>query len=382
MIAVFEILFWFSLFVVLYSYTIYPFLLFLFARRCNKPVRRDENFFPEIGVLVPVYNEERVIRKKIENLLSLDYPESKLSVWIGSDCSTDGTEKEVRSFNDPRIHFWVASERGGKTGVLNKLAPQIDADIILFTDANTMHNSNCLRMIARNFADETIGGVAGHIEHVQTGEEEFGEKLYRRFESRQKILEGMLHSTISAFGGFYAIRKKLFHPIPPNSYSNDDVLIPMNVVRQGYRVIYDPEALSEEDTTGNVAKEFTRRVRIGAGDFQAFFWLVHFLNPRYGWPWFCFVSHKVTRWFSPLFIMTLMLSCGFLFWQGEKVIYKMIFTTGSIFISAGLLYKLLPLRITRHVYYFMTMNLALLMGLFQYLRGIKSAAWSSTERQG
>ena len=174
MIAVFEILFWFSLFVVLYSYTIYPFLLFLFARRCNKPVRRDENFFPEIGVLVPVYNEERVIRKKIENLLSLDYPESKLSVWIGSDCSTDGTEKEVRSFNDPRIHFWVASERGGKTGVLNKLAPQIDADIILFTDANTMHNSNCLRMIARNFADETIGGVAGHIEHVQTGRRSSG----------------------------------------------------------------------------------------------------------------------------------------------------------------------------------------------------------------
>jgi cellulose synthase/poly-beta-1,6-N-acetylglucosamine synthase-like glycosyltransferase len=111
----------------------------------------------------------------------------------------------------------------------------------------------------------------------------------------------------------------------------------MNVVRQGYRVIYDPEALSEEDTTGNVAKEFTRRVRIGAGNFQAFFWLLHFLNPRYGWPWFCFVSHKVTRWFSPLFILALMLSCGFLFWQGEKAIYKMIFATGSIFLSAGLL---------------------------------------------
>jgi len=380
MTAVFEYLFWCSLFVFLYSYTLYPCLLYIFARKFKKPVSRNEDYFPSIGVLVPVYNEERVIRKKIENILSLDYPQSKLSIWVGSDCSTDGTEREVKSFNDPRIHFWAASQRGGKTGVLNKLAPQIEADVVVFTDANTMHRNNCLKMIARNFADETVGGVAGHIEHVASGDEEFGENLYRHFESRQKVMEGMLHSTISAFGGFYSIRKKLFVPIPPNSYSNDDVLIPMNVVRQGFRMIYDPEAVSDEDMTGSVGKEFSRRVRIGAGNFQAFFWLLHFLNPRYGWPFFCFLSHKVSRWFSPLFILTMVISCGFLFWYGNDVIYKMIFATGSIFVVAGLFFKVLPLRITRHVYYFMVMNFALILGFFRYLGGIKSAAWSRTDR--
>ncbi|NLG16617.1 MAG: hypothetical protein GX556_04725, partial [Fibrobacter sp.] len=102
--------------------------------------------------------------------------------------------------------------------------------------------------------------------------------------------------------------------------------------------------------------------------------------PRYGWPFFCFLSHKVSRWFSPLFILTMVISCGFLFWYGNDVIYKMIFATGSIFVVAGLFFKVLPLRITRHVYYFMVMNFALILGFFRYLGGIKSAAWSRTDR--
>ena len=379
-VPVLEIVFWFSIFFVIYSYTVYPLLLFLFARSFSNPIVKNESYRPSVGVLVPVHNEERVIKKKIENLLSLHYPSDKLSIWIGSDCSTDRTEELVREFSDTRIHFWKAPERGGKTGVLNRLAPRIDAEILLFTDANTMHHADCLNAIVRNFADQRVGGVAGHIEHALSGDEEFGESMYRKFESRQKFFEGSLHSTISAFGGFYSIRKNLFRPIPPNAYSNDDVLIPMSVINQGYRIVYEPEATSVEDMTGNVKKEFKRRVRIGAGNFQAFFWLLHFLNPIYGWSWFCFVSHKVTRWFSPLFIISAAISGGLLFWFSNAVVYQMIFATGSVFVAAGILSRLIPIRITRHIYYFLLMNLALTMGFFRYLGGIKSAAWSRTDR--
>ena len=375
-----EILFWVSLFIVFYSYTFYPLLLVVFSRKFRRPVLQDDTYKPAIGVLVPVHNEDKVIRKKIENILSIDYPSEKLSIWVGSDCSTDRTEEIVREFKDPRIHLWIAPERGGKTGVLNGLGPLIDAELILFTDANTMHHKSCLNAISRNFADPTIGGVAGHIEHSVLEQEEFGEGLYRMFESKQKRFEGMLHSTISAFGGFYVIRKDMFKPIPANAYSNDDVLIPMSIIRQGYRVIYEPEALSEEDITGNVSKEFSRRIRIGAGNFQAFFWLLHFLNPRFGWPWFCYVSHKVTRWFSPLFILSVVISCSVLFWAGENVIYRMIFATGAIFVVTGILFKLIPLRITRHSYYFLAMNLALALGFIRFVMGIKSAVWSRTDR--
>ncbi|MBN1577896.1 MAG: hypothetical protein JW913_15155, partial [Chitinispirillaceae bacterium] len=206
--------------------------------------------------------------------------------------------------------------------------------------------------------------------------------IYRAFESKQKFYEGTLHSTISAFGGFYAIRKSAFRPIPANSYSNDDVLIPMNVIRQGLRMIFEPEAISEEEMTGNVKSEFDRRIRIGAGNFQAFFWLLDFINPSRGWPSFCLVSHKFSRWFSPLFLLAAMVSCGVLFFKSDIDLYRMLFASGMMIAMTGILHKFIPLRITRHVFYFLVMNTALVLGFFRFLSGIKSAAWSRTERSG
>lgn len=384
LLIILKIVFWFSLFFLFYSYILYPISIFLFASVFKNPINKDDDFLPTVGVLVPVHNEEAVIRKKIENIFSINYPPDKLSIWIGSDCSTDATERIISEMNNPRIHLWVAQVRGGKTGIINNLVPIIEADIIMLTDANTMHRPDCLKAIVRNFADERVGVVAGHINHIKCkskeDEETSGENIYRFFESRQKILEGQLHSTISAFGGFYAIRKKTFKPLPPNSYSNDDVLIPMYCIRQGYRVIYEPDAVSEEDFTGNVHSEFSRRIRIGAGNFQAFFWLLDFLNPALGWPFFCYFSHKVTRWFSPLFIITIICSCGMLFYLDTHTIYKVIFSTGSILFLASLFYKIIPLPMTKHTYYFLAMNLALILGLFRYFGGIKTAAWCRTER--
>lgn len=374
--------FWLSVCAIIYSYSLYPLFLIMFSRLFGRPVKKDSSFTPTVGVLIPVHNEEAVIRKKIDNILSLNYPEDKLSIWIGSDLSTDRTEEFVKEYNNPRIHLWRSSARAGKTGILNNLAPQIDAEIILFTDANTMHQKDCLGAIVSNFADPSVGGVAGHIEHILNSEhdDQFGESIYRKFESKQKYMEGMLHSTISAFGGFYAIRKSLFKPIPPNSYSNDDVLIPMSIIRQKFRVIYEPLAKSVEDNTGNITSEFHRRIRIGAGNFQAFSWLIDFLNPFRGWPFFCFLSHKVSRWFSPFFFVTAAVSCLMLSVSGQEAVYRMLFAAGSIFLITGLLYKVIALRITRHIYYFLLMNIALILGFFRFLCGIKSAAWSRTER--
>jgi cellulose synthase/poly-beta-1,6-N-acetylglucosamine synthase-like glycosyltransferase len=383
-VKILEAVFWFCMLGILYSYIIYPLSIMVFARLFKKPILKDDSYQPTVGVLVPAYNEEDVILKKIDNILAIDYPSDKLSIWIGSDCSSDSTERLVRDLNNPRVHLWVAQKRGGKTGIVNNLAPLIDAEIILMTDANTMHQPECINAMVRNFADERVGVVAGHIEHVTShikNEEELGgEGLYRVFESRQKILEGQLHSTISAFGGFYALRKKCFRPIPPNSYSNDDVLIPMNAIRQGYRVIYEPDAVSEEDFTGNVISEFSRRIRIGAGNYQAFFWLLDFLNPLRGWPAYCFFSHKVTRWFSPFFLIGIILSCAFLFYFDAHALYKAFFTVGAILVLASFFYKVIPISLTRHIFYFLAMNLALIRGFFRYVGGIKSAAWTRTER--
>ena len=381
MLFLFKVVFWLSLGVIVYSYLIYPCFLIIFARLFGRPVNRGgDDYLPHIGVLVPAYNEEKVIRRKIESILSMDYPSDKISIWVGSDCSDDATDEIVKGMSDPRIHFWRSERRGGKTGIINGLAPQIPSEIIMFTDANTMHHKDCLRVMVKHFADPRVGGVAGHIEHKASVENENAETVYRSFESRQKFLEGRLHSSISAFGGFYAIRGELFRPIPQNAYSNDDVLIPMNVIRQGYRIIYDLDSVSEEDMTDKVSSEFQRRVRIGAGNFQSFFWLLDFFNPLRGWPWFCYISHKVTRWFSPFFILLCLISCLGIVTLGGSQMYKFLLSCGIIFSISGLLYHQVPLRINRHIFYFFAMNLALLLGAARFTSGIKSAVWKRTER--
>jgi cellulose synthase/poly-beta-1,6-N-acetylglucosamine synthase-like glycosyltransferase len=373
-------LFWLSLFLLVYSYALYPVLLSFFARMFGRPARTDEAFFPSVGVVVPVYNEEAVVRQKVENILAMDYPAGKLGVWVGSDCSTDATHGIVKGMSNPRVHLWIADNRGGKTEVINRLAPQVDAEVLLFTDANTMHRPDSLKKMVRWYADPAVGGVGGHIDHVHA-RREIEEVLYRSFESRQKGLESRLHSTISAFGGFYSVRRELFVPIQYNAYSNDDVLIPMNVIRRGYRMIFDAGALSEEETTENIRHEFSRRVRIGAGNFQAFFWLLDFLNPLKGWPWFCYVSHKVTRWFSPFFILLAIVSGFLLVCAHGPLVYHGLFYAGCAAIAFALSYLVFPMPFVRPLYYFISMNAALFVGLFRFLGGIRSAAWSRTERK-
>jgi hypothetical protein len=170
-------------------------------------------------------------------------------------------------------------------------------------------------------------------------------------------------------------------PFHPHTYSNDDVLMPMNIIRQGYRMLFDYDAVSCEKMSRQVGKEFKRRIRIGAGNFQAFFWLLDFLNPAYGWPWFCFVSHKVSRWFSPFFMAGAALACGLLALSTASVLYKTLFIAGALFIGSGLLYKAVPLGFPRKVFYFLAMNAALIAGFFRFLGGIRSAVWSRTEHQ-
>jgi cellulose synthase/poly-beta-1,6-N-acetylglucosamine synthase-like glycosyltransferase len=351
----------------------------MLARLFGKPALTDSTALPLVNVVVPVYNEQAVIRQKIENLLGLDYPPEKLMIWVGSDCSTDGTHDIVRGLNNPRVNLWVADVRGGKTEVINKIAPTLAADVLLFTDANTMHRRESLKNMVRYYADPAVGGVGGHIEH-RYHNKELEEVLYRSFESRQKRFESSLHSTISAFGGFYSVRKEVFTPIQHNAYSNDDVLIPMNVIRRGYRMIFAADAVSEEDTTENVRHEFSRRTRIGAGNFQAFFWLLDFLSPLRGWPWFCYVSHKVTRWFSPMFIVLALLSSLLLTVLCGPALYAVMFLCGLSIVAVAFSYRVVPLPFVRPLYYFISMNTALFFGFFRYLGGIKTAAWSRTER--
>jgi cellulose synthase/poly-beta-1,6-N-acetylglucosamine synthase-like glycosyltransferase len=375
-------IFWLSVLEVAYTYTLYPALLRLFSRLFGRTPAPSGGDLPSVAVVMPVYNEEKIIADKLRNIFAVNYPPEKLSVWIGSDRSDDRTEEIVRSYNDPRVHLWVAPERCGKARILNALVPRVEAEMLVFTDADIMLEPESIRLLARHFADPAVGGVGGRATLLQTETLENPEEVaYLAFEAAQKKMESALHSTISAFGSFYAIRKNLFVPFHPHTYSNDDVLMPMNIIRQGRRMLFEYEAVSREKMANRVGKVFKRRIRIGAGNFQAFFWLLDFLNPKYGWPWFCYVSHKVSRWFSPLFIACAAMTCGLLAFGSATILYKILFAAGTLFIVSGLLYRIVPLKFPRTIFYFLAMNAALALGFVRFLGGIRSAVWSRTERQ-
>jgi cellulose synthase/poly-beta-1,6-N-acetylglucosamine synthase-like glycosyltransferase len=380
--VVLQILFWGSIAFVAYSYILYPLLLRILAPLFGTDVKHGPQELPTLAVLVPAYNEEAVIGRKIANILASNYPAERISVWVGSDCSSDGTNAIVQNYGDPRVHLWIAPQRSGKSGIVNALAQKIahHAEVIIFTDANTMHASDAFLHLVRPFCDARVGGAAGHIDHLSTSSPEIEERLYRSFESGQKRFESRLHSTISAYGGFYAVRSAIFEPIPANAYSNDDVLIPMGVIRKGYRMVFVPQARSSEDMTEDLSSEFRRRVRIGAGNFQAFFWLLDFLNPLRGWPAFCYFSHKVTRWFSPLFLLSALLAAFALSVMEGYLFYSLIVCAIACLVLLGVLAKAFRFRQGMVVYYFLVMNVALILGFFKFLRGIRSAAWDRTQR--
>jgi cellulose synthase/poly-beta-1,6-N-acetylglucosamine synthase-like glycosyltransferase len=378
--TILKIIFWISFFCIVYSYVIYPVLLRVLSVLFKSPVRLDPGHEPTIAILIPAYNEEKVIGEKLANLRQLDYPAQKLTIWVGSDCSTDHTHKIVNACADPRVRLWIAPHRMGKTEVLNRLISMTDAEIVLFTDADIIIKENSLRSIVRHFADPKVGGVAGNTIHAPHQADKKEEQMYRSFEADQKHRESMLHSTISAFGSFYAIRRELFKHFPPNTYSNDDVLMPMHIIRQGRRMIFDPDAVSWEKSSGRIRHEFQRRIRIGAGNFQAFFWLLDFLNPLRGWPWFCYVSHKVSRWFSPFCIVAALALGAILAALHTGTVYALFFWGTMAVVAFGVLYPFLRIRPVRFVFYFLSMNTALIIGFFRYMGGIRSAAWSRAER--
>jgi poly-beta-1,6-N-acetyl-D-glucosamine synthase len=373
-------IFWLAILEVAYSYAFYPLLLRLLSKRFGRSPASDDAFTPNVAIVMPVYNEEKVIGEKLASIFAIDYPAEKLSVWIGSDRSTDRTEEIVRSFGDRRVHLWTAAERSGKALILNRLVPQVDADVLVFTDADIMLDAKSIRALSRHFADPQVGGVGGVTLQQSDAPGRSEESAYRNFETAQKKMESLLHSTISAFGSFYAIRKNLFVNYHPHTYSNDDVMMPMNIIRQGYRMFFEESAVSYENASKNMGTEFRRRVRIGAGNFQAFFWLLDFLDPRKGWPWFCYVSHKVSRWFSPMFLCIAAVSCGIAALAGSESIYRLLFASGTLLVVSGLLHKIIPLPLTRQLYYFLAMNAAIIFGFFRFLSGIRSATWSRTER--
>lgn len=305
-----KFIFWISAGVIFYVYAGYPLVLWSMQFLFRLPIRK-EPITPSVSLLVPAYNEAGAIAAKIRNALALDYPPQQLEIVVASDGSTDQTAPIVRSLilheGQGRVRLLEFSENRGKLAVLNDSVPQLGGDIVAFSDATSMLAKDSLQHLIANFADPRVGAVSGVYQVVNQGRAGLGaqEGLYWKYETFLKIHEARIGGLTGAHGSLYAIPKSLY-PFPPLGTINDDFVIPSSVLRQGFRIAYETQAVSWEE-----AKEmegFGRRVRIVAGNVEQLHEAKDLLWPPRPLALFCFLSHKAGRLLVPAALIALLVS--------------------------------------------------------------------------
>ena len=389
-----RVMFWISAGLLLYTYCGYPMLLialgslrqirsdlrFGLARRTRR-ASRDLAEWPRVSLVFAAHNEETVIGQKMRNCARLDYPADLLEILVGCDGCTDATAALASLEAPPNTSIHTFADRAGKPAVLNKLLPRAQGDIVVFCDANTELEPDAIRALVRHFRRPEIGCVCGELRLRARDGQASGEQIYWRFETLLKFLESRLNMLVGANGAVFAIRRSLFVPVPADGIV-EDFLIAMNVRAASYRVIYEPEAIAWEEVAPSTRHEFKRRVRIGAGNFHALRHTWRMLHPKAGAVALAFWSHKVCRWLVPLFMALAELSAVIL---SSEPLYGLAAALGALLVLLGLLGHRLDLRARYWApasipYYFLSMNLALLLGLVAFGRGTQSIVWTPTAR--
>ena len=301
--------FWVSLVLLLYVYIGYPVIAVVRARLSAQPRLRIP-IEPTVSIVVIAHNEAGRIGGRIENLLALDYPRHKVEIVIGSDGSTDDTVERARRYERSGVSVRAFQQHRGKPALVNALVPLVRGEIVVFADARQRFEPQTIRQLVANFADPRVGAASGELV-VEAGDGTapagHGAALYWRYEKAIRSAEGHVDSTVGATGAIYAIRRALFEPIPEDTLL-DDVLIPLRVVRRGYRVVFEPEARAYDGASSTALQEFVRKTRTIAGTFQLMAREGWLLNPVQNRLWFETISHKLLRVALPMFHVSVLAS--------------------------------------------------------------------------
>lgn len=296
--------FWLCLALMLLAYPGYPLLLWLLSRFVSRPVKNGDSL-PSLTLLIPAYNEAEILAAKLDNALASDYPRDLQQIIVISDASTDATDEIARSYGDRGVELIVNPQRRGKTFGLNRAVRNARGEILVFTDADAFFEPDTLRRLVRGFADQTVGLVTGSTRYFSSGEAGqvvLSMGLYTRLEQLLKRLESGIASCVGADGAIFALRKNLYRPL--DSSDINDLVIPLQALRQGKRVIYDPAVYCREEHQSGLGDEFERQVRISNRTARALLTNLDLLNPfgygHFAWMLLC---HKWLRFLFPMLLL-------------------------------------------------------------------------------
>jgi cellulose synthase/poly-beta-1,6-N-acetylglucosamine synthase-like glycosyltransferase len=387
-----KFLFWFSFFIVFYSYFGYGVLIYFLVRLKRRFAKTkklpDQTLFePEVSLIISAYNEADFIEKKIQNSLDLDYPPEKLKIIVITDGSDDGTMDIIRRFT--RVQLLHQPERRGKVAAMNRSMQFVRTPYVIFCDANTLLNRACVRETVKHYADPRVGGVAGEKKIMSLDKDKAagaGEGLYWKYESLLKKLDSEFYSVVGAAGELFSVRTDLFHEAAENTIIEDFVQS-LQICMDGYVIRYEPMSYAIETASASMKEEQKRKIRISAGAFQAMIILKGLFNVfKYPVLSFQFISHRILRWtLCPLCLFVIFISNTALVYSGAGSLYQAVLLMQVVFYllaGTGWLFASRDIRIKAFYvpYYFLFMNLSVFLGFYRFLRKRQTSVWEKAAR--
>ncbi|MFO7891897.1 MAG: glycosyltransferase family 2 protein [bacterium] len=368
-----------SLLLIIYIYIAYPLILFiLYKLKKNKLLNKMDNYEPLVSIIIPARNEEKIIRKKIENTLQLNYSREKTEIIIISDNSTDNTNKIVQEYKSQGVKLITLQKHMGKTTAQNIAVEKSTGNILIFSDANALYIQDAVKHLVKHFYDKNVGCVSGELWYKNLDNNIVGKKenLYWSYEKLIKKFENRVFTILGANGSIYAVRKSDYVYLLNTDIS--DFIEPLKIAENGKKVIYEKKAISFEAASNIFKDELDRKKRIINRSINSIATHNSLINPfkNFILSWEL-LSHKVLRWFSPFFILLLFIMNLILFVSGK---FHFIFYLQIIFYSISLFG--LIIKNFRGVpswlfipYYFCLLEYASTLGILEYLKGQKIISW-------
>lgn len=373
-----NIVFFASLFMIFYVYLGYPLLAFLLGIFKNRKVNKGA-YEPNVTILIAAYNEENSIESTLKNKLDLNYPKEKLEVIVISDGSTDKTDSLVKKYKNQEVKLLRQESRAGKTSALNMAVPKATGEILVFSDANSLYDPEALNKLVQNFSDPNVGYVTGKMIYTNPDGTTVGDgcTAYMKYENFLRKFETRLGSVVGVDGGIDAVRKVLYRPMNPDQLP--DFVLPLMVVEQGYRVVYEPNAVLKEPSLKSAKDEYKMRVRVSLRALWALRDMRHLLtftgSKLFAWQ---LLSHKVLRYLCFVFLIGAYFS-NLALWS-ESAFYKFFFIFQNLAYAGALLSPIIekignrvkPLYLLN---YFVLLNLAAAHAFIKFLLGQKQVLW-------
>ena len=380
----------------LVSLLYYPLALIFALRKHNPPVFETES--PLVSIVVPAYNEEKVIAHCVESILASDYPNRE--ILLVDDGSTDNTLGEMLRFEKQPGVTVISKPNSGKASALNAGLARAKGEILLFVDADGIFAPDTISAMLKGFEEMRVGAVCGNDSPVNL------DRLQTRLANLQThVGTGFVRRALATIdclpivsGNVGAFRRSVLEITGPfrEGFIGEDLELTWRVHKAGFKVNFQPTAKVYAEVPSTIEALWKQRLRWARGLLQTA--RIHpdiFFNRRYGLFAFFLPINFIAMVFIPLLQLVSAALLPVLIWFGRSPISLNILSiVGWVGLGLAFFTTLFAIALDadwqdlKYIYviplwipYSLFIDVVVLRAIFLELQGTR-AEWNKLERTG